>query len=357
MKKVSHQFLISLLFFATACSTQTTIQKEVALPTLTGERPLIIGHRGAPGYLPEHTLESYMMAIDMGADFIEPDLVSTKDKVLIVRHEPFIGNTTDVADKFPNRKKKKYVDIDNELKLIDDYFVEDFTLAEIKTLRAKQASPKRDQSHNGKYQVATFEEVIQLALKKSKELGRTIGIYPETKHPSYFKAIGLAPEERLLKMLKKYGLDKKESPVFIQSFEVSNLKELHKKTPVRLIQLLDDKAWQPYDIQKEKGTKTFGDMMTPAGLQEVATYASGIGPWKDSIVEVGPDKKLLPANTLVQDAHKAGLLVHAYTFRVDTLHPDYKGDSIAEYKLFSNLGVDGFFSDFSDVAVKALRPL
>ncbi|HRM82209.1 MAG TPA: glycerophosphodiester phosphodiesterase [Acidovorax temperans] len=357
-------------------------------PTLNGDTPLVIGHRGASGYRPDHTLESYKLAIDMGADFIEPDLVATKDGVLVARHEPNITGTTDVATRpeFASRKTTKNVDGVNE----EGWFVSDFTLAELKTLRAVQPLSDRDQSYNGKFQIPTFEEVLDLAKAEGTKAGRTVGVYPETKHPTYHAKLGLPLEDRLLAVLAKYGYTTKASPVIVQSFEVSNLKYLRTKTQVRLVQLVDandvnaDGSMdltapydKPYDFAVAGDSRTFASLLTPAGLKEVKTYADGIGPWKPYLipskqVDANKDGKpddlngdgkiderdrvMMPATSVVKDAHAAGLFVHAYTFRNEAkrLASDFKGDPKAEYKLFFNLGVDGVFSDFTDTA-KAAR--
>ena len=357
-------------------------------PTLNGDTPLVIGHRGASGYRPDHTLESYKLAIDMGADFIEPDLVATKDGVLVARHEPNITGTTDVATRpeFASRKTTKNVDGVNE----EGWFVSDFTLAELKTLRAVQPLSDRDQSFNGKFQIPTFEEVLDLAKAEGTKAGRTVGVYPETKHPTYHAKLGLPLEDRLLAVLSKYGYTTKASPVIVQSFEVSNLKYLRTKTQVRLVQLVDandvnaDGSMdltapydKPYDFAVAGDSRTFASLLTPAGLKEVKTYADGIGPWKPYLipskqVDANKDGKpddlngdgkiderdrvMMPATSVVKDAHAAGLFVHAYTFRNEAkrLASDFKGDPKAEYKLFFNLGVDGVFSDFTDTA-KAAR--
>ncbi|WP_287925697.1 glycerophosphodiester phosphodiesterase [Diaphorobacter sp.] len=357
-------------------------------PTLTGDKPLVLGHRGASGYLPDHTLEGYKKAIELGADFIEPDLVATQDGVLIARHEPNITSTTDVAQRaeFAARKTKKVVDGVTE----EGWFASDFTLAEIKTLRAIQPLAERDQSHNGKYQIPTLEEVLDLAKSEGTRVGRTIGVYPETKHPTYHVNLGLKLEDRLLAVLAKYGYTSKVSPVIVQSFEVSNLKYLRTKTQIRLVQLVDaddvnangsmslvapyDK---PYDFAVAGDPRTFASLLTPEGLKEVKTYADGIGPWKPYLIPSRQvdanndgkaddlngdgkiderDRVMMPATAVVPNAHAAGLFVHAYTFRSEArrLASDFKGDPKAEYKLFYNLGVDGVFSDFPDHA-KAAR--
>ena len=357
-------------------------------PTLSGDTPLVIGHRGASGYLPEHTLEAYQRAVDIGADFIEPDLVATKDGVLIARHEPNITNTTDVSKRpeFASRKTKKVVDGVEE----EGWFASDFTLAEIKTLRAVQPMADRDQSFNGKYQIPTLEEVLDLAKTEGAKAGRTVGVYPETKHPTFHAKLGLPLEDRLLTILAKYGYTTKASPVIVQSFEVSNLKYLRTKTQIRLVQLVDandvnaDGSMdltapydKPYDFAVAGDSRTFASLLTPAGLKEVKTYADGIGPWKPYLIPSKQvdanndgkaddlngdgkiderDRVMMPATSVVKDAHAAGLFVHAYTFRSEAkrLASDFKGDPKAEYKLFYNLGVDGVFSDFADTA-KAAR--
>ncbi len=355
-------------------------------PTLDGAPPLVIGHRGASGYLPEHTLASYKKAIELGADFIEPDLVVTQDGELVARHEPNITATTDASTRpeFASRKTTRQVDGVAET----GWFATDFTLAELRTLRAKQPNAARDQSFNGQFPIPTFREILDLAKSESVRTGRTIGVYPETKHPTYHVNAKLPIEPRLLALLSEYGYTHKNSPVIIQSFEVSNLKQLRKLTDVRLVQLVDaddvdahgkptlvapfDK---PYDFAVAKDSRTFPDLLTPQGLAEVKTYADGIGPWKPYLASAAQvlgadgkprdlngdgkitdaDRVALPPTDVVKNAHAAGLFVHAYTFRSEApgLLSDYKGDPKAEYKRFFALGVDGLFSDFPDTAVAA----
>ncbi len=355
--------------------------------TLTGERTIVVAHRGASGYLPEHTLEAYAMAIEMGADYIEPDLVVTKDGVLIARHEPMLSGTTNVADlpQFASRKTTRKVDgVDTT-----DWFASDFTLAEIKQLRAKQAMADRDQSKNGQYQVPTLQEVIDLAKKEAGARGRVIGIAPETKHSTFHAALGLPIEDRLVNVLKEAGWGEASSPVVIQSFEVANLKYLNTRIDVRLAQLLDaedvDKDGnivlaapyaQPYDFVVVGDKRTYKDLLTKEGLAEVKTYADILAPWKPYILPTKQvdqngdgkpddlngdgktdeqDRVLAPASTVVKDAHAAGLQVFTWTFRNEPkrLASTFKGDPAAEYKAFYALGVDGLFSDFPDTAVKA----
>ena len=296
-------------------------------------RPLIIGHRGASGHRPEHTLEGYRLAAEMGADFIEPELVSTKDGVLIARHENEIGGTTDVAERFADRKRTKTIDGQS----ITGWFTEDFTLAEIKTLRAKERLASRSHAFDGKFQVATLDEVIELAQRLGRELNRPIGIYPETKHPTYFRGIGLPLEEKLLASLDQHGWNKKDAPVFIQSFEQDNLRELRKKTAVRLIQLASS-----------------AKILDDAGLKDIASYADGIGPDKKLVIPVSEDGTPGPPTDLVKRAHALGLLVHVYTLRIDKefLPAGYNGNAEEEFRRFRDTGIDGLFTDFPDVARK-----
>jgi glycerophosphoryl diester phosphodiesterase len=343
--------LLGIAVIAVIAVARAQISSTMIAPTLEGGPPVVIGHRGAAGHRPEHTIASYELAIDYGVDFIEPDLVSTKDGVLIARHENDISSTTDVAQKFPGRKTTKTIDG----KAVTGYFTEDFTLAEIKTLRAIERLPFRNHGWNGVYEIPTFQEVIDLAKRRSQENGRVVGIYPETKHPSYFRSIGLALEPPLIKALAASGYTDPSAPVFIQSFEVKNLKELSKLTKVRLVQLMDDNKLQPYDFIIDGDRRTYGDLMTPTELAVIATYAQGIGPSKRSIVPEGPGRALLAPTSLVADAHNAGLVVHPYTFRDEPrfLASDYRLDPVKEYLQFYMLGVDGVFSDFGDTAVRA----
>lgn len=378
--------VLGVLSVLVAACAGTGAFRQSGYPTLSGEKPMVIGHRGASGYLPEHTLASYKRAIEMGADFIEPDLVVTKDGELVARHEPNITATTDVSmrPEFASRKTTRKVDGVAET----GWFVTDFTLAELRTLYAKQANPVRDQSFNKQFQIPTFREILELAKTESVRTGRTIGVYPETKHPTYHVEAGLPIEPRLLKILAEYGYTSKSSPIVIQSFEVANLKELRKLTGVRLVQLIDGDGVdakgsvtlvapfdKPYDFAVRNDPRTFPDLMTPAGLAEVKTYADGIGPWKPYLQSaahvIGADGKpkdldgdgkitdgdrvLLPPTDVIKNAHAAGLFVHAFTFRNEKvlLASDYKADPKAEYKHFYQLGVDGLFSDFPDTAVAA----
>jgi glycerophosphoryl diester phosphodiesterase len=348
-----------LVLAATQVAVATVAQRQAD----RGDRerqPLIIGHRGASGYRPEHTLASYRLAIEMGADYIEPDLVSTKDHVLVARHENNIRETTDVAThpEFASRETTKTVDG----VAVTGWFTEDFTLAELRTLRAKERlSDLRplNTAFDGLYQVPTFQEVIDLA----KRAG--VGIYPETKHPTYFDSIGLSLEEPLVDTLNANGYRGRNAPVFIQSFEVANLKELNHRTGVPLVQLIDETG-APYDFVASGDPRTYKDLITPAGLAEIATYADGIGPSKNLIVPRDAAGNLQAPTTLVRDAHRVGLKVHPWTFRRENsfLPADFRqgnpasqyyllapGDFPAELRLFFRLGVDGLFSDNPDTAV------
>jgi len=317
-------------------TTLAVVLATTALSALPGVRPFIIGHRGASGHRPEHTIESYTLAIEMGVDAIEPDVVSTKDGVLVARHENEIGATTDVADKFPSRKVTKRIDGHD----VTGWFTEDFTLAEIKSLRARERLPFRSHEYDGQFLVPTFEEVVELAARQSRAVGREIAVYPETKHPTYFRSIGLPLEERLVAVLEKHGLTTPASPVFIQSFEPSSLKVLRPLTRVRLMQLLDE-----------------GADASPARLKEIASYANGVGPNKLLVVPVDPQGEVRPPTSLVRDAHAAGLLVHVWTMRREPqfLPASYHGDLEEEMRQFADLGVDGIFTDFPDVAADAFR--
>ncbi|MFN2315336.1 MAG: glycerophosphodiester phosphodiesterase [Gemmatimonadales bacterium] len=314
------------------------------------QRPIVIAHRGASGYLPEHTLAAYELAVEQGADYIEPDLVITRDGVLIARHENEIGETTDAGTRFPERQATRLVDGEE----VTGWFAEDSTLAEIKTLRARERLAYRSQARNGEFEVPTFGEILELVARLERAHGRRIGLYPETKHPSYFRRIGLPLEEPLLEALHGRGYRTAEDPVFIQSFEVGNLMDLRTRTGLRLIQLLDETG-APWDFVASGDPRTYADLASPVGLREIAAYAAGIGPHKRLIVPLEPVGSLGSPTTLVSDAQAAGLQVHPWTFRTEALflHRDYAGDPLAELRQFMELGVDGVFADFPDVAVRA----
>ncbi|AUT02150.1 glycerophosphodiester phosphodiesterase [Nostoc sp. CENA543] len=333
--------------------------EKVLAGTLTGQPPIVIGHRGASGYRPEHTLAAYELAIEMGADYIEPDLVATKDGYLVARHENEISGTTDVSSRpeFADRFTTKVIDGQN----ISGWFTEDFTLAELKTLRAIERIPAirpGNTAFNGLFEVPTLQEVIDLAKEKSSLLGRTIGIYPETKHPTYFDSIGLSMEEILVSVLNANGYTDETAPVYIQSFEVANLKDLNTLTNVSLIQLLNNSG-KPYDFVVSGDSRTYRDLATPEGLAEIATYANGIGANKNLIIPRDASGNLLSPTSLVNDAHAAGLLVHAWTFRDENvfLPTNLQGNPEEEYRQFYATGIDGLFSDNPDTAFKVRSTL
>ncbi|MFM6312274.1 MAG: glycerophosphodiester phosphodiesterase, partial [Dolichospermum sp.] len=304
------------------------------IQTFTNQSPIIIAHRGASGYRPEHTLASYELAIDLGADYIEPDLVMTKDGILIARHENEISETTDIIDhpEFAYLKTTKI--IDSEIKT--GWFTEDFTIAEIKTLTAKERiSQIRPQNavYNGMFTIPTFTEIIDLVKDKSEKIGRNIGIYPETKHPSYFQEIGLPLETALLWNLQDINL-----PIFIQSFEVKNLKELSQKTDLPLVQLIND-IGKPNDFVINNDQRTYRDLLTAKGLQEIAEYAQAIGVHKNLLIPRDIHGKLLSPTSLIIDAHAANLQVHAWTFRNEDffLPWDLQKSPEKEYDIFFKL--------------------
>jgi glycerophosphoryl diester phosphodiesterase len=374
----------AFLVVLAACATSP----GTSLKTLDGKPPLVAAHRGASGYLPEETIEAYVKAIELGADFIELDLVSTKDGVLIARHDPNLAISTDVAQhpEFAARKRTTRVDGEEQT----GWFCDDFTLAEIKTLGAISTDAQRPQEFNGKFKVPTFDEVIALAQRKSREVGRPIGIYPETKNPSYFRLLGLPLEDKMLASLDRAGWNSRSAPVLLQSFEPGSLKYMRSKgSTLRMVQLIDGDSVdlktgavtfdvpsdRPYDWTLAGDKRNFDVMVTPAGLAEIKTYADGIGPWKRYIVSVkgtvGADGKVVDRNgdgkindadadalaptTLIADAHRAGLFVHAFTFRNEgrRLAASYGGDPKREYLQYYALGLDGLFTDFTDTALAA----
>ena len=302
--------------------------------------PLVIAHRGVPAQLPDHTLAGYERAVLAGADFIEPDLVSTRDGVLVARHENEIGGTTDVADRFPERRTTKVVDGQT----ITGWFTEDFTLAELKTLRARQPLHFRPTDHDGRYTIPTLAEILALITRLEAATGRTIGIYPETKHPTYFAKLGLPLEQPLVDALHAHGLKGPDAPVFLQSFEVGNLKAMAQLTDLPRIQLIDAPEASPWD---QRGQRTYGEMLTPEGLASIATYAQGVGVHKSHLIPPNADGTLGTPNGVTEAAHEAGLQVHVYTFRPEDryLPTDQQGDPAAELRAFYALGVDGVFSD------------
>ena len=331
----------------------------------------VIGHRGAPALRPEHTLASYQKALDDGADIIEPDLVSTKDGVLVARHENEISGTTNVADvaAFAGRKTTKTIDGQS----VTGWFTEDFTLAELKTLRARERIPSirpDNVAYNDQFDIPTLDEIIALARDQSAKLGRNIGIYPETKHPTYFQSIGLPLEDKLIDGLRRDAFTASRTTVYIQSFEVANLKAIRNKIGSsqpnwKLVQLMGTSSRQPYDFVVAKDSRTFGDMMTSQGMRDIAAYANGVGPDKSSIMGLDANGRLTDPTDLIRNAHNAGLIVHPYTFRPEnTFLPSSLrsgadntrniNGSITEIQAFLRAGVDGFFTDDPAVGRQAV---
>jgi len=324
--------VLALSVFVSDMAFAGQVQGVAAPGTLP--RPLVMGHRGASGYVPDHTIVAYERAIEQGADYIETDLVRTRDGYLIARHENELSATTNIADMYPDRKTKKNVDG----KTVEGWFSEDFTLDELGIVRSRQPMPFRDQTQNDKYPIPTIAEVLVLRASKSRELGRTIGVYIEAKHPAYFRAQGRPIEEGLVSILRAWALDRPGSPVFLQAFDPAAVKRFSSSTSVPAIQLLSESA----DV-------------SDAALANIATYAKGIGPAKTMIVPVDKQGQAGKPTDLVVRAHKAGLLVHPYTFRPEKpfLPVTYGGDPAKEYCQFKQLGVDGVFTDTPDLALKA----
>ncbi|MEA3177801.1 MAG: glycerophosphoryl diester phosphodiesterase [Gammaproteobacteria bacterium] len=349
----------------------TFMQKPTAPPKTA---PVVIGHRGACGYVPEHTLTSYFIAMQDGVDYVEPDLVMTKDGVLVARHENEIGGTTDVAQRpeFAERRAKKTIDG----VVHDGWFTEDFTLAELKTLRARERIPEirpGNTRFDGQFQVPTFEEILALVdgvhkqrEMNAKQLGnpapKRIGVYPETKHPTYFQGIGLPMEELLVKTLDHHGYKGRDGLAIIQCFEVANLKAMRRMTELPIVQLMEAEGG-PYDFVAKGVKRTYREMTTPSGLAEVATYATAIGPHKLMLIPLKADGTLDDPLPLIHAAHAAGLGVHAYTFRAENqflpkdlrsdADPHHLGDLQSELKVYLNAGLDGFFTDHADYGAKA----
>ena len=320
---------------------------------------VVIGHRGASGYRPEHTLAAYQLAIEQCADFIEPDLVSTKDGVLVARHENEISGTTDVAShpEFTDRFTTKVIDGVT----ISGWFTEDFTLAELKTLRAVERIPQvrpQNTTYDGRFEIPTLKEIIDLARSSRTCDGNVVGIYPETKHPSYFDSIGLSMEEELVRVLHANGFHGPRAPVFIQSFEVANLRDLATMTRLPLVQLVNCSG-RPADFAAVGDPRTYVDLVTPEGLAFVASYADGIGACKDIMIPRNPDGTLGAPSPVIDDAHDAGLLVHGWTFRRENrflpvdlregTDPNTPGDMTGELAAFVAAGMDGFFTDNPDL--------
>lgn len=334
-------------------------------PSYDQDRPIVIAHRGASGYVPEHTLAAYAMAILQGADFIEPDLVITKDGHLIARHDNALDLTTDVSSRpeFAGRKATKTVDG----VVVTGWFSEDFTLEEIKQLRAIERIPgvrPANTRFDGQFEIPTLQEVIDLAQAYEKFLGYRIGLYPEIKHPTYFDRLGLPLEEPLVRVLRRNGYEGRNKRVFIQSFEINNLRKLKSMTRIPLVQLLWIEG-KPYDVEAGGGSLTYEQMATPAGLAQIASYAQGVGPEKRFIIPLDSAGNLDPsrATQFVQHAHAVRLQVHPYTFCSENVFlptnfrsssdPNALGDGDGEIKTFLRTGIDGFFTDHTDRGIVA----
>ncbi|MGG2398112.1 glycerophosphodiester phosphodiesterase [Pseudomonas sp. SH1-B] len=328
----------------------------------TPDMPLVIAHRGASGHVPEHTLAAYALAVLQGADYIEPDLVMTRDGHLVARHDNELGLTTDVAQhpEFASRKRTLTVDGAS----LEGWFSEDFTLAELKTLRAIERIPQQRPGNtrfDGQFEIPTLQEIIDLVKNLQASEQRVIGLYPETKHPTHFQQLNLAMEQPLLEVLKRNGYDSAEAPVYIQSFEVENLKAISHQSSIRLIQLLWMEG-QPFDQQTLGNALSYTQMTTPEGLQDIARYANGIGPEKGMVIPRDQAGNLTQPTRLVANAHAAGLKVHPYTFRAENAFlpaalrsssdPAARGDIEAELRAYLASGIDGMFIDQPDIAVR-----
>ncbi|MER6490466.1 glycerophosphodiester phosphodiesterase [Streptomyces griseorubiginosus] len=327
--------------------------------------PTVIGHRGASGYRPEHTFGSYQLALDLGADIVEAgDLVPTRDGHLVCRHEPEIGGTTDVADhkEFADRRTTKVLDGVS----VSGWFTEDFTLAELKTLRAIERIPANrphNTLYNGRWEIPTFEEVLKWQDEQTRRRGKQVWIYPETKHPTYFRKLGLGLEERVAKLLHKHGKDRRNSPVILQSFEPTSIQRLNKLVDNPLVVLLSAANTRPFDFVETGDPRTVADLITPKGLREIAGYAQGIGPTLDLVITKKADGSLDKETTLVADAHKVGLILHPYTMRNENpfLPAEYRkgtdadayGDAFGAFQRYFATGIDGVFTDNPDTGVLA----
>ncbi|AYN42272.1 glycerophosphodiester phosphodiesterase [Streptomyces dangxiongensis] len=327
--------------------------------------PTIIGHRGASGYRPEHTFGSYELALDLGADVVEAgDLVPTKDGHLVCRHEPEIGGTTDVAShpEFADRRTTKVLDGVPTT----GWFTEDFTLAELKTLRAVERIPANrphNTLYNGRWEIPAFEDVLKWQDEQTRRRGRQVWIYPETKHPTYFRKLGLPLEERVAKLLRKYGKDGRNAPVILQSFEPTSIQRLNRLVDNPLVVLLSSADSRPYDFVAAGDPRTVADLVTPRGLREIAGYAQGIGPTLDLVIPRNADGTLGRPTTLVPDAHKVGLVLHPYTMRNENpfLPAEYRkggaadayGDVFGAFRTYFATGIDGVFTDNADTGILA----
>ncbi|PRH78649.1 glycerophosphodiester phosphodiesterase [Streptomyces solincola] len=326
--------------------------------------PAVIAHRGASGHRPEHTLGAYQLALDLGADVIEQDLVPTRDGHLVCRHENDITGTTDVADhpEFASRRTTKTVDGT----AYTGWFTEDFTLAELRTLRAKERIPAVRQEntlYDGRWAVPTFEEVLRWADREGRRRGRPVWLHVETKHPSYFRKLGLGLEEPLAALLRRHGRHRADAPVFLQSFEPGSIRRLARLVAAPRVVLLSDAKSRPWDFTEAGDPRTVADLITPAGLKEIARYAQGIGPTLDLVIPRGADGRLGRPTTLVRDAHAAGLVLHPYTLRNENsflpadfrrgTDPNAYGDAFGAYRAYFATGIDGIFTDQPDTGLLA----
>lgn len=329
-------------------------------------QPLVIGHRGASGYRPEHTLAAYQLAIEQGADYVEPDLVPTKDRVLVARHENEIGGTTDVAKhpEFASRRTTKTIDG----RAVSGWFTEDFTLRELKTLRAKERLPlvrPANTAYDGRFEVPTLAEVLDLVGRVNAArpgTARDVGVYTETKHPTYFAGIGLPMEQKLVDTLRSRGLSSPNDKVFLQSFETTNLRQLSTMTKLPIIQLIDG-AGAPYDLVAQGDPRTYRDLTTPGELRRISAYADGIGPNKELVLPRDASGRTGAPSPLVRHAHRNKLVVHPFTLRRENqfmavnfrrgTDPNAPGDLAAEVRAFLDAGVDGVFTDNPDIGVAA----
>jgi glycerophosphoryl diester phosphodiesterase len=342
-------------------------------PPPTPPKPLVIGHRGASALRPEHTLASYQKAIEIGADVIEPDLVPTKDGYLVARHENDITGTTNVSTlaQFADRRATKMIDGVS----ITGWFTEDFTLAELKTLRARERIPQNRPANtefNDQFEIPTLGEVIELAKNMSASTGRTIHIYPETKHPTYFQSINLPLEDRLINVLKANEFTKTQATVYIQSFETANLKYIRQKIGTtqpnwKLVQLIDAADKAPYDFVAAGDTRKYADLLTQSSIQQIATYADGLGPYKLNLINVDANGAFLAPSDVIRFAHEAGMKVHSWTFRPEdnflpaslksagaTASSRNEAGSITEIQTYLRAGLDGFFTDDASVGRQAV---
>ncbi|MEW1759726.1 glycerophosphodiester phosphodiesterase [Streptomyces cyaneofuscatus] len=326
--------------------------------------PTVIGHRGASGYRPEHTVGSYQLALDLGAHIVEQDLVPTKDGHLVCRHENDITATTDVADhpEFAGRKATKKIDGVS----YTGWFTEDFTLAELKTLRATERIPgnRPDNTlYDGRWTIPTFEEVLRWADQEGRKRKKPVWLYVETKHPTYFRSLGLGLEEPLARLLRRYGRDRRNAPLILQSFEPSSVQRLARLVDTPRIVLLSGPTTRPWDFVESGDPRTVADLVTPAGLKWIASYAQGIGPTLDLVIPKDAAGRLTTPTTLVKDAHARGLLLHPYTLRNENsfLPADFRrgtdpngyGDVFGAAAAYFATGIDGIFSDHPDTALLA----